>query len=140
HRRRDLGGLGAAVAGLLASVLEKVWSLPLVTPRGTLGCLNVGSRDAGAFSDDDLTLLQQLSTHVAIAIQNARAYEQITILKDELSQEKLYLEEEIRVSHNFADIVGDSAAVRRVLQEIETVAPTDASVPLLGETGTGKEL
>ena len=70
---------------------------------GTLGALNVGSRNPGAFSHDDITLLQQLSTYVAIAIQNARAYEEIKTLKDQLSEEKLYLEEEIRVDHNFAD-------------------------------------
>ncbi len=132
--------LGSQVTGLVEAGLLTVCSLPLATSRGTLGCLNVGSRREHAFSDDDLTLLQQLSTHVAIAIQNARAFEQITLLKDHISQEKLYLEEEIRVSHNFADIVGESPAIHRVLQQIETVAPTDASVLLLGETGTGKEL
>jgi formate hydrogenlyase transcriptional activator len=139
-RRADLEALGPPAAGLLEAGLQAICSLPLATGRGTLGCLSVGSRRPDAFSSDDLTLLQQLSTHVAIAIQNARAYEEIKVLKDELSEEKLYLEEEIRVSHNFADIVGESAAVRRVLQQIETVAPTDASVLLLGETGTGKEL
>jgi hypothetical protein len=69
-----------------------------------------------------------------------QAYRQITELKDKLAKGKLYLEEEIRTEHNFDEIVGESAALRRVLKEVETVAPTDSTVLIRGETGTGKEL
>ena len=139
-RESALRELGEPVAELVAAGLQSICVLPLTTARGTLGTLNVGSRNPGAFSQDDITLLQQLSTYVAIAIQNARAYEEIKTLKDQVSEQKLYLEEEIRVDHHFADVIGESAAIKRVLQQIETVAPTDASVLILGETGTGKEL
>ena len=61
-------------------------------------------------------------------------------LKDKLAKEKAYLEEEVRTEHNFGEIVGESAALRRVLKEVETVAPTGSTVLIRGETGTGKEL
>src|SRR6202008_1438963 len=77
---------------------------------------------------------------IAIAIENALAYRQISELKDKLAQEKLYLEEEIRSDSNFENIVGNSPALKHVLQLVETVAPNDSTVLLLGETGTGKEL
>ena len=81
-----------------------------------------------------------MANPVAIAVDNALAYGQIAALKDQLAQEKLYLEDEIRSEHHFADIVGHSPALRHVLQQVETVAPTEATVLLCGETGTGKEL
>jgi formate hydrogenlyase transcriptional activator len=77
---------------------------------------------------------------MAIALENAFAYREIADLKDRLAQENLYLEDEIRSELNFEEIVGTSAALRRVLQQVETVAPTDSTVLIYGETGTGKEL
>jgi formate hydrogenlyase transcriptional activator len=77
---------------------------------------------------------------VAIAVDNALAYGHIAALKDKLAQEKVYLEEEIRTGHHFEEIVGESTALRRVLKEVETVAPTNATVLIRGDTGTGKEL
>ena len=79
-------------------------------------------------------------TSVALAVENMKAYQEITELKDRLAKENLYLEEEVRTGHNFGEIVGDSAVLRRVLKEIKTVAPTDSTVLICGETGTGKEL
>jgi formate hydrogenlyase transcriptional activator len=76
----------------------------------------------------------------AIAVENALAYREISELKDKLAQEKLYLEEELRSEMNFDQIVGDSAALKHVLELVETVAPSDSTVLLLGETGTVKEL
>jgi formate hydrogenlyase transcriptional activator len=139
-RAGDLAVLGADTDDLRAVGVHTACSLRLSTSEGWLGTMLVGSGDDDAFTGGDLTLLQQLSTYAAIALQNARSFQEITVLKDRLSSEKLYLEEEIRVEHNFADIVGESAAIKRVLRQIETVAPTDASVLILGETGTGKEL
>ena len=114
--------------------------LPLISRNRILGVLGLGRQRAHAFSRDDVDFLAQLANQVAIAVENALAYGQIAELKDKLAQEKLYLEDEIRSEMNFEEIVGKSAALRRVLQQVETVAPTDATVLISGETGTGKEL
>ena len=92
------------------------------------------------FAAKEVELLQQVGKQIAIAVENAQAYREIAELKDKLAKEKVYLEEEIRTEHNFEEIVGESAALRRVLKEVETVAPTDSTVLIRGETGTGKEL
>jgi formate hydrogenlyase transcriptional activator len=85
-------------------------------------------------------LLTHIAKQIAIAVENALAYREISALKDKLAQEKLYLEEEIRSEMNFDQIVGDSPALKQVLDLVQTVAPSDSTVLLLGETGTGKEL
>jgi formate hydrogenlyase transcriptional activator len=114
--------------------------LPLTTSRRRLGALVFTSKQPGAYDGADVDFLQQVANQVAVAVENALAFEEIEALKDKLHQEKVYLEEEVRTEHNFGDIVGGSAALRRVLQQVEVVAPTDAAVLVLGETGTGKEL
>jgi formate hydrogenlyase transcriptional activator len=114
--------------------------LPLISRNRALGVLGLGKRRENAFTQDDVEFLTQVANQVAIAVENALAYGQIAELKDQLAQEKLYLEDEIRSELHFDDIVGKSAALRRVLQQVETVAPTDATVLIYGETGTGKEL
>ena len=114
--------------------------LPLETRNGVLGTMSVASRQAAAFRQQDVSLLTQLARQVAIAVENALAFQQIEQLKDKLASERLYLEDEIRTQYNFEEIVGESAALQKVLQQVETVAPTNASVLILGETGTGKEL
>jgi formate hydrogenlyase transcriptional activator len=113
---------------------------PLISRNGVLGVLGLGKRRENAFTQDDVEFLSRVASQVAIAVENALAYGQIAELKDKLAQEKLYLEDEIRSELNFEEIVGKSAALRRVLQQVETVAPTDATVLISGETGTGKEL
>jgi formate hydrogenlyase transcriptional activator len=115
-------------------------TLPLIGRNRVLGTLGLGRRQAHAFTQDDIEFLMQIASQVAIAVENALAYGQIAELKDRLAQEKLYLEDEIRSEMYFEDIVGKSAALRRVLQQAETVAPTEATVLISGETGTGKEL
>ena len=93
-----------------------------------------------AFAPPDVDFLTQVAAQAAIAIENATAFQEIAQLKDQLAEEKLYLEDEIRTEQNFGEIIGDDPAFRRVLDQVATVAPTDASVLILGETGTGKEL
>jgi formate hydrogenlyase transcriptional activator len=105
-----------------------------------LGALVIGRTGDTSSSPEDLEFLAQVSGQIAIAVENALAYREIAELKDKLAQEKLYLEEEIRSEMSFENIVGDSPALKHVLELVETVAPNDSTVLLLGETGTGKEL
>ena len=115
-------------------------TVPLIAHGRLLGTLSVVSMQERTYTEEDAKLLEQCSTQVAIAVENALAYGQIAELKDKLAQEKVYLEDEIRTEGNFDEIIGQSPALRQVLQMVETVAPSDSTVLLLGETGTGKEL
>jgi formate hydrogenlyase transcriptional activator len=114
--------------------------LPLVSRSRVLGIFGVVKYQDNAFSRDDIDFLIQIASQVAIAVENTLAFGKIRELKDKLAQEKLYLEDEIRSEMNFAQIVGKSLSLRRVLKQVETVAPTDSTVLIYGDTGTGKEL
>jgi formate hydrogenlyase transcriptional activator len=114
--------------------------LPLVSRGRVLGVFGVVKYQDNAFTGDDIEFLSQIGNQVAIAVENALAFGQIRELKDKLAQEKLYLEDEIRSEMNFAQIVGKSASLRRVLKQVERVAPTDSTALIYGDTGTGKEL
>jgi len=120
--------------------LRSVCELPLTTARQRLGALAFLSKQVAAYADAGVDFLQLVANQVAVAVENALAFDCIEKLKDQLTREKVYLEEEIRTEHNFEEIVGESPALRRVLKEVETVAPTDSTVLIRGETGTGKEL
>ena len=121
-----------------ASIKSGCW-IPLNGRDGPLGTLNVFSRQAGAFAEDDVNALTQLASQVSVALDNALAFQRIGDLNARLAKEKLYLEDELRTETDFRDIIGTSRALKRVLKQIETVAPTDSTVLILGETGTGKE-
>ena len=114
--------------------------IPLVNHSRAVGVLVVIRTTDDSFTPEDVEFLSQMSGQFAIAVENALAYRQISELKDKLTQEKLYLEEEIRSSLNFEQIIGNSPALKHVLKLVETVAPSDSTVLVLGETGTGKEL
>jgi len=114
--------------------------VPMAGRSGIVGILTLGTRRENAFSRDDLPFLNQVAHQVAIAIENARTFGEVAEQKNQLAQEKLYLEDEIRSELNFEEIVGRSEALRRVLDQIQTVAPTDSTVLIYGETGSGKEL
>jgi formate hydrogenlyase transcriptional activator len=100
----------------------------------------VASRRLDAFAPPDVELLQQVCGQIAIAVENALAFKEIDALKDKLAEEKLYLEEEIRTEFNFEEIIGDSPLLKKVLAQVELVAPASTTALILGETGTGKEL
>jgi formate hydrogenlyase transcriptional activator len=123
-----------------AEGLNSFCDVPLISKNRLLGVLAVARREENAFDNDEVSFLIQAANQVAIAVENALAYREIADLKDRLAQEKLYLEDEIRGEMDFEGIVGQSSALRHVLSLVETVAPSDSTVLLLGETGTGKEL
>jgi formate hydrogenlyase transcriptional activator len=139
--REDLLGIQSSfVSQMLEHGIECLCCIPLTTRKGELGTLNLASREERAFAPQDVGFLQQVAAQVAVALDNARAYREIAQLTEKLASEKLYLEEEIRTELNFEEIVGDSAALKRVLSQARTVAPSDATVLILGDTGAGKEL
>jgi formate hydrogenlyase transcriptional activator len=113
---------------------------PLISRGKALGTLDVASLREDAFTQGDASLLTQVANQIAIAVENALAYREIEALKNKLTQEKLYLEEELQSAWNFEQIIGRSPAFKRILKQVETVAPTDSTVLIQGETGTGKEI
>src|SRR5215468_3161226 len=125
---------------LLAEGMNAFCSVPLLSHDRTLGALTVARCGDGAFSPKDIESLGEVAKQIAIAVENAQAYREISELKDKLAKEKLYLEEEVRTEYSFAEIVGHSETLKRTLKAVETVAPTDSVVLIQGETGTGKEL
>ena len=140
-RGAELDGYPSEVVRLLrAEGLQTICCIPLMNRGRTFGTLNLASRRTDVFSAADVELVQQVAAQVAIAVENALAFKEIDALKDKLAVEKLYLEEEIRSEFNFEEIIGDSAALKRALAQVELVAPAGTTALILGETGTGKEL
>ncbi len=139
-RFKDLLGAQAGNDSLLPWELETACVLPLLSRNRPLGVLVLGKRGKDVYRKEDVDFLAQVANQIAIAVDNALSYRQVSELTDKLAQEKLYLEDEIRADAYFEEIVGKSAELRRVLKLVETVAPTDSTVLIHGETGTGKEL
>src|ERR1700719_1246030 len=138
---RELNELTSETSDLVAAEGIKTFcNIPLVNRGRALGILSILRTTEAPFSPGDVDFLSRASGQIAIAIENALAYHEISELKDKLAQEKLYLEEEIRSEMNFENIIGNSPPLKHVLELVETVAPSDSTVLLLGETGTGKEL
>jgi formate hydrogenlyase transcriptional activator len=109
-------------------------------PSSVLGTLGLVRRDNNSFSEDEIDFLMQVSTQIGIALENALAYQQIREPREKLAQESLDVQDDIRDQTNFEEIVGKSPALRRILVQVKTVAITDSTVLIYGETGTGKEL
>ncbi|HEX4784562.1 MAG TPA: sigma 54-interacting transcriptional regulator [Candidatus Sulfotelmatobacter sp.] len=124
----------------IAEGLRTLSCIPMVRPKGPLGVLVLGSTRANAFDCEDLTLLNQVAAQFAVALENHRAAVEIQNLKDRLTEEKKYLEGDLRSQGMFEEIIGDSPALKNVLAQASTVAASNATVLILGETGTGKEL
>jgi formate hydrogenlyase transcriptional activator len=124
----------------VAEGILSVCSIPIIVRGRSIAAMNVASRVRNQYSDADAEFLMEVGKQIGIAIENMKAYEQTAATKARLEKENLYLQEEIRREHNFDEIVGSSPALLAALQKVEQVAPTDATVLLHGETGTGKEL
>jgi formate hydrogenlyase transcriptional activator len=139
--RKEMEDFDADIARtFLAEGLHSLCCVPLIRPKGPLGVFVLGSTRENAFQEEDLALLNQVGAQLAVAIENHRVAEEIAGLKDRLVAEKKYLEGEINALGLFEEIVGDSPALKKVLDQVSTVAPSQATVLILGETGTGKEL
>lgn len=120
--------------------LGRMINFPLIVHDECLGTLNIGSRQVGDLDPEDVKFLQLVATHIATAIAQVRAYEEIRRLGEQLKRQNEYLVEEVKLSRNVGTMVGQSSGFRHILDLIRAVAPTSSSVLLLGETGTGKEL
>jgi len=125
---------------LWAEGLQSLCAVPLILRGKSIGTLSVVSRERDLYSEQDAQFLQQVAIQVVLAIENMKSYEEIATLKARLEKENTYLREEIRTEHNFEEIVGNSPALLAVLRAVEQVAPTDSTILIYGETGTGKEL
>jgi formate hydrogenlyase transcriptional activator len=140
-QRADLEQLDVTISRiLLAEGIRCHCAVPLLSHNHPLGTLNVGRLQEGGFTSTEVDLLAQVAGQIALAVENALAYRQIEDLKNKLTEEKLYLEDEIRTEYQFAEIIGSSPAIHTILRQVEIVAPADTTVLIQGETGTGKEL
>ena len=122
------------------SSIASLVCVPLVGSKGPLGIISLGSREQDSFGQNDLDLLSQIANQISLAIENALAYRRVTFSCRRLEDEREYLASELQTEYNFEDIVGKSAAIKSVLEQVAIVAPTDSTVLLIGESGTGKEL
>jgi formate hydrogenlyase transcriptional activator len=120
--------------------IRSICTVPLIVRGRAIGAVNLASRRTGQYSDADAEFLQEVANQIALAVENMKAYEEIAGLKARLESENVYLQEEIRHEHNFAEMVGNSAPLLAALRKVEQVAATDSTVLISGETGTGKEL
>jgi formate hydrogenlyase transcriptional activator len=125
---------------LVAEGIQSYCVVPLVAMGNSIGTFTLWSEAKNRYSEADAELLQEVANQVALAIANMKSYEEIAALKARLEKENVYLQEEIRTEHNFEEIVGSSPALLELLRRVDQVAPTDSSVLIYGETGTGKEL
>jgi formate hydrogenlyase transcriptional activator len=119
---------------------RSICSLPLVVRGLSIGAITLGSLNRSQYSESDADFLMEVANQIAIAVDNLRAHEETEALKARFEAEAVYLQEEIKTEHNFEEIIGQSTAIRALLKKLEQVAPTDATVLIHGETGTGKEL
>jgi formate hydrogenlyase transcriptional activator len=139
--RDEMQGFDSGTAaGLTAEGLQSLCCVPLLRPKGPLGVLVLGSTRADAFKTDDLALLNQVAAQLAIALENARAAREVEHLKSRLQQDKRHLEGEPRSQLHFEKIIGESPVLKEVLDQVMIVAASDATILILGETGTGKGL
>jgi formate hydrogenlyase transcriptional activator len=125
---------------LVEEGIQSYCVVPLVAMGESIGTFTLWSETRDRYTPADAELLREVANQIAIAIANMKSYEEIKALKGRLEKENVYLQEEIRTVHNFEEIVGSSPALLSLLRKVDQVAPTDSSVLIYGETGTGKEL
>jgi formate hydrogenlyase transcriptional activator len=125
---------------LAAEGIRSMCVVPLALQGECIGLLSLVSQQKNRYSDEDAVFFQEVANQVALAIQNMQSYQEIDSLKARLEKENVYLREELHTEHNFEEIVGNSPALLKVLHTVDQVAPTDSTVLIYGETGTGKEL
>jgi formate hydrogenlyase transcriptional activator len=141
YASKEMPDLPPAICeAVMAESLLSHASVPLVNANGPLGLMNMSCRKPDAFSEADRDVLFQIGTQISLVLDNALAYGRLRASRDVLEDQRLYLESEISSEYNFEDIVGTSPAIKRVFEQISIVAPTDSTILLHGETGTGKEL
>ena len=139
--RADISQFGSDIAGrILNEGLKSAYCLPLISHGRPLGTLVVASLVEENFPERDAELLRHIANQIAIAVENALAFRRMADRAKTLREEKLYLQDEVRTEYNFEEIIGASATLRGILDQLQTVAPTDSAILILGETGTGKEL
>jgi len=139
--RADIAQFGSDIARrIFDEGLKSAYCLPLISHGRALGTLVVASLREEHFPERDAELLRHIANQVAIAVENALAFRRMVDRAQTLREEKLYLQDEIRTEYNFEEIIGDSMSLRRILDQLQTAAPTDSTILILGETGTGKEL
>jgi formate hydrogenlyase transcriptional activator len=140
--RRDLGKEQqyANERRLVAEGIQSMCVVPLALQGKCIGLLSLVSRERDRYSDEDAVFLREVANQVTLAIQNMQSYQEIDDLKARLEKENVYLREELHTEHNFEEIVGNSPALLKALHAVDQVAPTDSTVLIYGETGTGKEL
>jgi PAS domain S-box-containing protein len=128
------------VQSRIAEGFKSLCFIPLIRRNRAIGTLNLGRLRGEAFTEEDLYFLGQVASQIAIAVENALEYGQIKEAKERLAEQKFYLENEIRLEHNFEEIIGNSPRLKDVLESVRIVAPADSTVLIQGETGTGKEV
>jgi formate hydrogenlyase transcriptional activator len=139
--RSDIEQFGSDIAQrILGEGLKSAYCLPLISHDRPLGTLVVGSLQEENFPQKDAELLRHIANQIAIGVENALSYRRVVDRARRLRDEKLYLQDEIRTEHNFEEIIGESPALKTILEQLQTVAPTDSTILIYGETGTGKEL
>ncbi len=140
--RQDLAGErnNASEERAYGHGFRSLCSLPLVVRGKSIGAITIGSLAPDQYSDSDNEFVMEVANQIAIAIENMQLHEETAAMKARFEAEAVYLQEEIKTEHNFEKIIGQSQKVRELLRKLEQVAPTDSSVLIRGETGTGKEL
>jgi len=140
YERFDWTGREAIGGNLTAAGVKRGCFVPLATARGPVGFVMLNRRSDVPFTPDDLDRVAQAGAQIALGLENALAFDEIAALKDRLANENIYLDQEIRKVQHLGEIVAESSALKRILNQVTTVAATDTTVLVLGETGTGKEL
>jgi formate hydrogenlyase transcriptional activator len=129
-----------ALRRFLALGLKSVCSIPLIARDRVFGTLALSRLTDDIWTPADVEFLMQIANQIAIAVDNSLTYQELSEMKERLATEKLYLEDEIRLDHNIGNMIGEGPAFQSIVKSVQIVAPTDSTVLILGETGTGKEL